>query len=174
MKPRLLLLSDLWGQQRSTWLSLYTDLLETSFDLQYYDCCVLAGLDMRDYTQEALHRQFVEGGIDRAVDVLLKKEIAPLQILAFSVGGTIAWKANLKGLPVQKLYAISATRLRYETKRPNSNICLYFGAEDLYRPDQTWLENMNLTYQIITQKGHSIYKEPAIAKMICTKISASV
>ena len=56
----------------------------------------------------------MNSGIEIAVQTLLNKEKGEIKILAFSVGGTIAWKAALKGLKVSDLVAVSSNRLRYE------------------------------------------------------------
>lgn len=176
MKPRLLILSDLWGQQKASWIPAYLEQLQSHFDIQYYDCCILAGLDLQVYTEAALHHQFVTGGITRAVNALLalEKETKPLHVLAFSVGGTIAWRANLKGLKVINFYGLSATRLRYEVTRPSSTIYLYFGSEDVYSPSKVWLNQMGIAYQLIEQQGHTCYTEAPVIHMICSKILSSV
>ena len=44
VKPRLIILSDLWGAKDNEWVSLYTDLLN-DFDIQYYDCRELGNVD---------------------------------------------------------------------------------------------------------------------------------
>ena len=157
MKPKLLLLSDLWGSEKADWIMHYFEQLSPYYKCHYYDCCELGGVDKSIYEQEHLHRQFVHGGIERAVENLLDLEKEEVFILAFSVGGTIAWKAALKGLRVQQLWAISATRLRYENERPDIPIHLLFGAKDGFRPPSDWLNKMNVNYEIIPEQGHNLY-----------------
>ena len=75
-KPRLLLLSDLWGKEQSEWIILYTEILEQHFELKYYDCCELGNVDKTIYSEENLHQQFVNGGIEIAVEKLSQEETA--------------------------------------------------------------------------------------------------
>ncbi|MEL6944601.1 MAG: alpha/beta hydrolase, partial [Bacteroidota bacterium] len=73
-------------------------------------------------------------------------EQVEVSILAFSIGGTIAWKAALKGLKIKSLWAFSATRLRYEVERPNIPIQLFFGQKDEYRPSSNWFDRREIEY----------------------------
>lgn len=169
-KQRLLILSDLWGIKKSDWLSYYTDILHKKFEIQYYDCCILGELDTSTYTEEGLHQQFVSSGIELAVQNLIDKETETVHILAFSIGGTIAWQSMLKGLKVASLHAVSATRLRYETNKPNGGIKLYFGENDTYAPNTKWLDKMNSIVVIKNKKGHDLYTEPKFARELSTLI----
>lgn len=170
MKPRLIILSDLWGKEKSHWIEDYIVLLVDKFDIHYYDCCELGNIDKTNYTQENLHNQFVNGGIERAVDALLIKEKKAVTVLAFSIGGTIAWKAALKGLKIEILVAISSTRLRYEAQVPNCKVKLYFGKEDIYKPDGSWFENCQILPEINKNKGHLMYVEKDFIHLICNAI----
>ena len=143
-RPRLILLSDLWGKGKSNWVTQYTTLLKKHFDVRYYDSCELAAVDKNDYTEEQLHSQFINSGIDKAVEALLQKEKEAIYIIGFSIGGTIAWKASLLGLKVTALFTISSTRLRYETQKPSETITLFFGEDDHYKPNFQWFEKMEL------------------------------
>ena len=107
-RQRIILLSDLWGKEKSDWIAYYTAVLEKYFDVKYYDCCDLGNIDKSDYSEENLHHQFVDGGIARAVESLLQKEKEFIHVLGFSIGGYIAWKACLSGLKTQSLFAISS------------------------------------------------------------------
>lgn len=89
-KPRLLLLSDLWGKEKSDWVCFYTDILKERFELKYYDFCELGNVDKTIYSEENLHQQFVNGGIEIAVEKLSQEETATINILGFSIGGLIA------------------------------------------------------------------------------------
>ena len=169
-KQRLLILSDLWGSKKSDWLSYYTNILRKKFEIQYYDCCTLGELNTSTYTEEALHQQFINGGIELAVQNLLDTETETVHILAFSIGGTIAWKSMLKGLKVASLHAVSATRLRYETNKPDGNIQLYFGENDTYAPNTKWFGKINSTATIKNKKGHDLYTEPKFARELSTLI----
>lgn len=158
VKPRLILLSDLYGKSKINWEKSYIDHFQNDFEIQYYDCCDLGEVDKTDGSQEKPHQQFVTFGIEKAVENLLKIEKETVTILAFSVGGTIAWKAALRGLKVRQLIALSATRLRYETYKPNCNIQLFYGENDQFQPQQDWFKKMKIVPQIIKNTNHEFYK----------------
>ncbi|MBL4708178.1 MAG: alpha/beta hydrolase [Flavobacteriales bacterium] len=166
MKEKLIIISDLWGREKSKWLINYTQILETKFDIMFYGSCEIGGIDKSDYIQNSLHRQFVNGGIDMAVEKLIELEKNSVNILAFSVGGVIAWKFGLKSDNIKSLICVSSARLRKVTKRPKGKIELYFGENDEYKPKMEWLESMNLKFNILPDKGHQVYSEPEFAKEI--------
>lgn len=170
MKPRIIILSDLWGKEKSDWVAGYVELLEDKFEIQYYDCCELGEIDKTNYTEENLHNQFINGGIEKGVENLLKTEKNKINILAFSIGGTIAWKAALKGVNVRSLFAVSSTRLRYEDKIPNGTIKLYYGENDSNRPSNNWFEKHSIDFEIIKNKEHDFYTEKDFATLICDEI----
>ena len=120
--------------------------------------------------QDKIHQEFIEAGIEKAVENLLKFETQKIHILAFSVGGTIAWKAALLGLKVQNLFAVSATRLRYETIKPSTKVELFFGDDDSFLPDSKWFEEMQIKKHFITNYDHEMYREKEIAYDICSSI----
>lgn len=171
MLPRLIILSDLWGKEKSEWIDLYIKKLASTFDIQYYDCCELGDIDTEVYSQENLHRQFTAFGIENAAQQLIQLEKEPFHILAFSIGGTIAWKAALHGLPLISLYAISATRLRYETTIPKIHIQLYFGMNDAFKPSEDWCNQFaseNLVF--VDGESHEMYQNENIATLVCKNI----
>jgi len=170
MKSRLLILSDLWGIRRSDWIGFYLKLLEAEFDVCYYDCCELGDVDTSEYCESALHSQFVDGGIDAAVEKLLEKETDRVDVLAFSIGGTIAWKAALKGLKIANFYAVSATRLRYESQKPVCSIKLFYGEKDKFKPTHDWFERMEIPFEVMHGADHLIYAERSCSEIICNDI----
>jgi hypothetical protein len=170
MKPRLIILSDLWGKEKSDWVSGYVDVLKHKFEIQYYDCCELGGIDKTIFTEASIHNQFVNGGIDRAVANLLELEKGAISILGFSVGGTIAWKSSLKGLNVYKLCCISSTRLRHENQIPSTVVKLFYGKNDTNRPSATWLESHTLDFEIIKNKDHNFYVDKENVALLCDRI----
>ena len=174
IKPKLLLISDLWGVEKSDWITYYTSILENYFELEYYDSCDLGTIDKGDYSEENLHHQFVNGGIEKAVEQLIKKEKVLVSVLGFSVGGLIAWKAGLSGLKIQNLYAVSSTRLRYETEKPIGIIELFYGENDNYKPDSNWFEKLELKEHVIQKEEHELYKNKKIAESICKIIVEKV
>ena len=173
-KQRLLLISDLWGKEKSDWITYYTSILEHHFQIVYYDSCDLGTIDKSDYSEENLHHQFVNGGIDRAVSTLIQKEKQKISVVGFSIGGTIAWKAALLGLKIENLFAISSTRLRHETEKPLGKIKLFYGENDTFRPDNDWVNKMNLTQNLIPNQDHECYTNEEIAQKICKIIVAEM
>jgi hypothetical protein len=170
MKPRLIILSDLWGKEKSDWVSNYVSLLKGKFEIQYYDCCEFGAIDKTNYTEENLHKQFINGGIEKVVENLLKAEKNQIDVLAFSIGGTIAWKATLKGLNVRQLFAVSSTRLRYENEIPNGIIKLYYGENDSNKPSADWFGKYSIDFEIVKNKEHDFYTEKECITSICMEI----
>lgn len=170
VKPRLLILSDLFGGKSQEWIKYYTKILESKFDIQYYDILRLGDIDIYDYSEKNLHDQFLNGGIDKAVKNLLNQEKEKVTVLGFSIGGTIAWKASLKGLNISQLFAVSSTRLRFENQVPNCRIKLYFGEKDSNKPNSKWFSDLKISNQIFENQGHQLYLEKKNAFLICNAI----
>lgn len=170
MSARLILLSDLWGLDQAAWMSFYIQQLQPYFDLMVYDSCSLADVPSELTTEQAVHQHFVHIGIDRAVEKLIQLEPQKTVILAFSIGGTIAWKAIEKGLKSSFFYAISATRLRYQTTSLQSPINVFFGQQDPYKPSTSWFNKMNISPFIIPDGEHTLYRSPIFAQTICQQI----
>ncbi len=158
MKEKLVIISDLWGLKKAGYLSKLVDILEPHYEVQVLDSIQLAGIDQRVYTKESLHRQFVQGGIDRASLRLKELLNEPTLIIAFSVGGIIAWKAALNVRTVNHLVCISSSRLRLEDRRPNCSVDLIFGENDEHRPHASWFNRLGLTYKEIVNAGHDFYR----------------
>lgn len=169
-KSRLVLLSDLWGKEKSDWISFYTEILEEHFELHYYDCCALGNIDKFIYSEENLHQQFVNGGIEIAVEKLLQEETQTVTVLGFSIGGLIAWQAGNSGLKIKNLIAISSTRLRYETQKPLGNIELFYGENDTFKPDAIWFDNFQLKQNLFPSENHEFYQKREMATIICNQI----
>lgn len=170
VKTRLLILSDLYGSENPEWIKRYIDLLESKFDIKYYNTPELAGIDVFDLTETEIHNQFLSGGIDKAVENLLKSESRKVVVLGFSIGGTIAWKAALKTLEVSYLFTVSSTRLRYETESPNGKLKLYFGEKDPNKPNSKWFLDLNVAYEILQNLNHQLYLEENNCSLICDDI----
>ncbi len=169
VKPRLIILSDLWGAKDNEWVSLYTDLLN-DFDIQYYDCRELGNVDTFTKNQKIIHQQFLASGIDSAVTKLQVLERGEVTVLAFSIGGIIAWKAGLKGLKMNSFYAVSSTRLRHEITKPLGRLKLYFGDGDSFQPSKEWYEKLDVDFDIVKNKGHKMYSEEDFAIRLCKEI----
>lgn len=93
-----------------------------------------------------------------------------MHILAFSIGGTIAWNFGLKSNNIESLICVSSTRLRNETERPLGDIELYFWENDEYKPSAEWLETMKLKFEVFADKGHTVYCETEFAEKLSEKI----
>lgn len=169
-KPKLLILSDLFGGQHPAWINYYKNALRAKFEIQYYDTPELANINVSSLTETDIHNQFLNGGIDKAVESLLKLETDKVIVLGFSIGGTIAWKASLQGLKTTHLFAVSSTRLRYEAKAPGCKIKLYFGGNDPNKPNSKWFLDLNVTNEILQNQGHQLYLEEKNAALICAEI----
>ena len=170
MKPRLIILSDLWGIEKSEWVNDYAEILDSNFEIQFYDCCDLGQVDKSEYEESKLHNQFVNGGIEIATKRLLELEGKRTDVLAFSIGGVVAWKAQLNGLKINNLYSISSTRLRYEKEKPSCNLRLYFGEKDNYKPASDWFDSFELKPKIFKDKEHKLYAEIDCIREICNEI----
>lgn len=164
---RLLIISDLWGKDHSDWVANYVEKLQTHVECVFYDSCQLAEINTSIKEEEKRHQAFVSGGIERAVENLIKKENKEeIMILGFSIGGTIAWKFALKNNLVKGIFCISSTRLRKEVTRPHCIIYLFYGTLDNWRPKQEWFELVN-TSAIIVQGGtHEMYREEKVSDKV--------
>lgn len=169
-KPKLIILSDLFGFKHSDWIGNYVDLLKSEFILTIYDSLDLAGIDITNLSKKEIHSQFINYGIENAVNKLLQLEKKKVNILAFSIGGTIAWKGALEDLKTDNLYAVSATRLRYELKKPISKIHLLYGLQDPFIPKSSWFHQMDVSTKIIKEGNHEIYKSLEFTKFLCALI----
>lgn len=169
-KTKLIILSDLFGRTNSEWIKYYTNVLESNFEIQYYDVLELANIDAANLTEADIYKQFLNGGIDKAVETLLKLETDKVTVLGFSIGGTIAWKPSLQGLKTTHLFAVSSTRLRYETEAPNCEIKLFFGDQDSNKPSSNWFLDLKIPAEILQYQNHQLYLEEKNATAICAEI----
>ncbi len=174
MAERLVILSDMWGAKKGLWITSYLGYLQQYFDVTYYDCQELANLDITVPSSDNIHKAFVEGGIDTAVAHLITKEKEAAHYLGFSTGGTIAYKANLMGLPMKSLYTVSSTRIRAEEKRPDCPTTLLFGDEDIYRPKQEWYDTLGVNGELIKGFGHNLYTDEKNISKVCLDLLNSV
>lgn len=170
--PKLIILSDLYGFEEATWLEYYTNVLGSKFEIQLLDSCLLG--EVTKTNELDVHHQFINVGIECAVENLLRMVENPSIILAFSIGGTIAWKAVLKGLNISYLIAVSSTRLRKEMKKPECKIELIYGEKDLDRPNADWNKVMELKPHIFNGYHHNMYQHQMVANQICNKLIAGI
>lgn len=174
MAERLVIVSDMWGTKKGLWITSYLGYLQQHYDIVFYDCQELANINLTVENQENLHAAFVEGGINTAVQHLLKREKIPSHYLAFSTGGTIVYKAGLQGLPIKSLYAISPTRVRMEKQITNFPNKLLFGGNDKYRPDALWEKETKNNLSLVPNFGHELYSDEKIVKLVCQELLAKV
>ena len=174
MAERLVVISDMWGTKKGLWITSYLGYLQQHYDIVFYDCQELANINLVVETHENLHKEFVDSGIDIAVTHLLKRESIPSHYLAFSTGGTIAYKAGLMGLPMKSLYAISATRLRMENTKLECPLNLLFGSNDRFKPSKEWEEKLKLSLNLASGFGHELYSDEKIIKQVCQELLAEV
>ncbi len=158
-KNRLIVLSDMWGTENANWLTEYTKGLNNHFEVVLYDSCLLGKVTPTPSNPDYTHQQFTENGIDKAVQQLIELEPDPVHVLAFSVGGTIGWKYGLKTDNIKALCALSSTRLRMESTQPSSEILLYFGTNDVFKPNSSWFKTMHIDFQCRNNMGHAMYKD---------------
>lgn len=160
----------MWGWTKADWVKSYMSMLEPHFNIKLYDSNSLANIDKSYKTEKQIHKQFIDTGIDIAATSLSNAETEKVDVLAFSIGGTIAWKAGVSGLEIGRLFIVSSTRIRYEIQRPNCEIKLYFGEYDNFKPDDTWFSSMKLHYADIKSGHHSFYEHEGSAHRICSDI----
>lgn len=158
MKEKLIILSDIFGTRNSQWIQQYYELLSLTFNVRIYDILELAGIENDNLTKDEIHKNMLSGGIDMAVQELITLEEKKCKIIGFSMGGIIAWKAILSGLPCEKLILVSSTRIRYETEKPSCEIKILFGEEDIHQPDKAWFENMEFENILIKDENHEFYR----------------
>ncbi|MCP4977869.1 MAG: hypothetical protein GY931_17105 [Maribacter sp.] len=174
MAEKLVVVSDMWGAKKGLWITSYLGYLQQYFDITYYNIQQLANIEVNVNSEKNLHAAFINGGIDTAVAHLIKREKEPCHYLAFSTGGTIAWKANLLGLPMKSLYVVSATRIRMENKKPNIPITLVYGEKETRIPPKEWFNRLEIDKEIIPNFGHGLYADEKIIKKICIDLLSIV
>lgn len=168
-KSRLIILSDIFGNTPENWMIDYKNTLNSHFQIIEYDCRVLAEISSTD--PDAVHAEFVTGGIERAVENLLKieSESSEMTILGFSIGGTIGWKFACQH-KCRQLFLVSATRLRNEEVKPTTQITLFYGEFEANGPSKDWFERFKLVPVIFEKEAHEYYKTQNFVKSICSTI----
>ena len=164
----------MWGSKKGLWITSYLGYLQQYYNITFYDCQHLADMSLAVDSPENIHKEFIEGGVETAVAHLLKKEKEPSHYLAFGIGGAIAWKAALKGLPMKSLYSISSTRLRLENKKPQAYVQLLYGQNDEFRPSEEWSNQIGVELELVKNFGHELYTDEKIISKVCQDLLAKV
>ncbi|MCH2228809.1 MAG: hypothetical protein MK105_00595 [Crocinitomicaceae bacterium] len=167
--PRIAIISDLWGFKNDQYINTYVKKLYNHFDLDLVDAQVLADINPSNSEQE-LHAQFIDSGINIAAERLVKSRIRFDAIVGFSVGGTIGWKAIQSGANIDSLFAISATRLRKETNALTKETKLFYGQKEEFGPDTNWFEKLKIDHEIIQNEGHQVYKSESFMNNFCEEL----
>lgn len=167
MAERLVVLSDMWGAKKGLWITSYLGYLQQYFDIVFYDSQQLADVDVLIHSPENIYEAFVNGGRDTAVAQLLRKENTPSHYLTFCAGGSIAWNAALKGLPMKSLYAVSPVNLHLEKERPNCPVTVLYGEYHKELPSKEWSIQQNQPFEVVPKFGHELYTDEKIIQKVC-------
>ncbi|MCG2459911.1 hypothetical protein K8352_04065 [Flavobacteriaceae bacterium F89] len=170
MAERLVVLSDMWGLKKGLWITSYLGYLQQYYHITYYDSQQLASINPLIESEENVHAEFTQGGIDTAVAHLLTKETKPCHYLAFSTGGSIAWKAALRGLPIKSLTVVSSTRLRLETEKPSCPITLLYGENDRNSPPKEWSLKLGVKVEVLPHFGHDMYTDEKVISKVSREL----
>lgn len=163
---KLLILSDIHGFSHCEWIDRYCTELQSKFEITLLDSLLLADIDYLQFTPDEIHEKMIKGGIKTAVDNLTKNYDLGPNLIGFSIGGTIIWKAMLGKASTTKMICVSSTRLRFEVATPHCPVFTLFGNQDKLRPDANWYNEKNLQRKTL-QGDHDFYKtESGIAETI--------
>ena len=169
MPKKLIILSDMYGYDED-YIPDYLNYQIEGYACQQYDVSTLAEIDLNE---DDIHLQYVEHGISKAVNKLLELENEVNTVIAFSVGGTIGWRAALKGLKLDHLIAVSSTRLRLENVGPECKTTLLFGENDQHKPSIEWSKSIDIQPITIPNAGHEMYKSKEIKIKLIALLSDS-
>lgn len=169
-KPILYIILDMLSTDFETWFDLYFEQLEPMYNIFTYTPRTLGEIDLNITAKDEIHSEFIHGGIEKAVEKLNSMVTKEAIVLGFSIGGTIAWKASLKNKNIKELFLISPTRVRLEPKKSSSKINLYFGEDDVYKPNKDWFQKMNINPILIDKSDHEMYKDSLFALALCDDI----
>ncbi len=75
---------------------------------------------------------------------------------------------------MKSLYAISATRVRYETIRPSGKVELMYGDRDENRPSGEWAKKLGCEMELIEDFGHTLYSDEKIIRKVCQDLLDTV
>ncbi|MBD0850629.1 hypothetical protein [Maribacter arenosus] len=174
MAERLIVISDMWGAKKGIWATSYLVYLQQYFDVTYYDSQQLANIDLVDNSGERLKDAFLNGGVDKAIAQLMLNEKEPCHYVGFGIGGTIAWQANLQGLPMKSLYMVSTTPVGYENNKLGIPTKMVYGELDANLPPKKWFDQIEEEHEIIKGFGHDLYTYDTNIKKIAQDLLSLV
>ncbi len=174
MAERLVILSDMWGAKKGLWITSYLGYLQQYFDIVYYDCQQLASISLTIDSEENLSKEFANGGLDIAVSHILRRETEASHYLAFCTGADIAWNANLRGLPMKSLYAISPNKIDIESGAPNCPFNVVYGEQDKLKLSNNPLSQLDMVAEVIPGFGRELYSDEKIIKKVCQTLLSKV
>ncbi len=167
MAERLVVVSDMWGSKKGLWITSYLGYLQQYFDIVFYDSRELAHLDKSITKADEIYSAFINGGLETAVAQLLHKELEPSHYLTFCAGGTIAWHAAKRGLPIKSLYAVSPKDLHVEDEGPYCPVTLLYGELEETLPSVEWSVLTKTQVERIPNFGHEMYSDEKIIRKVC-------
>ena len=166
MAERLVVLSDMWGAKKGLWITSYLGYLQQYFDIVFYDSLQLSDISLSDYTPENVCEAFSKGGMNIALTQLLSKESEESHYLTFCAGGTIAWNAALRGLPMKSLTAISPLSLHMQTEKPECKVNLLFGEYHRDKPTAKWASELDVNMEVVPNFGRELYSDDKIIQKV--------
>jgi pimeloyl-ACP methyl ester carboxylesterase len=174
MAEKLVILSDMWGSKKGLWITSYLGYLQQYFDIQYYDTYQLADVDHVVCSQENLFNTFKNGGMETAVAQLMNMEKTAAHYLTFCCGGTVAWAAAHRGLPIKSLYAIAPMVIPADIPSPDCPVRLLFGEKDEHLPAEEWAVKQGVSLQVLANYGHELYTDEKIIQKVCLTLLEAV
>lgn len=174
MAEKLVILSDLWGSKKGLWITSYLGYLQQYFDIQYYDTFQLADVEEIVCSPQKLVDAFHKGGMETAVSQLLNKENEAAHYLTFCCGGTVAWEAAHRGLPMRSLYAIAPMVIPEGIPSPDCPVRLLFGGKDPNVLSEEWAQEQGVSLEILPDYGHELYTDEKIIQKVCLTLLEAV
>lgn len=133
-------------------------LAEKGFDVEILNSLSIGKITAEK--KEDRHKQFLDFGVENAVDYLTIQEDTNTHYIGFSIGGNIIWEAISRGMKAESLYCVSSTRLRYQESPLNVSTRLLYGNLDKYRPDDEKLDLISKgNFELFDNIGHEFYNK---------------
>lgn len=161
---RIIVVSDIFGYPSAQ--DCVSGLLPNVSDIRNLSMSAMSGRP--ELTGEALHRYLFEGGGMQTVTNALAALTTETYIgIGYSAGGTALWRAVALGMPLLRLFCISSTRLRTESKIPVPNH-VFFGGKDTNRPTAGWLSTVPTRATVFDDAEHDYYRSATSPETVRT------